>query len=215
MGNTIKKLSIIAFVSGSLTTGVTYGQFGWTTSRGDAQRAGWVRTDGYISVENLQQQRFGLEWKRKLDNAPRQMNSLTPGVSAGDSAWNVTPINIGGSSNNVYGIEIDTGGVAWSRHFDAPIVAGTPACPGGMTASVTRPTALNQIVTGSTGPFRGRGGRDPLSQIGGVGQPGEGVPMELMQRSGGVVVERSPAARGVAARGVAVHASAVALREWV
>jgi len=81
--NTIKKLSIIAFVSGSLTTGVTYGQFGWTTSRGDAQRAGWVRTDGYISVESLQQQGFGLEWKRKLDNAPRQMNSLTPGVSAG------------------------------------------------------------------------------------------------------------------------------------
>jgi outer membrane protein assembly factor BamB len=185
MGNTIKKLSIIAFVSVSLTTGVTYGQFGWTTSRGDAQRAGWVRTDGYISVENLQQQRFGLEWKRKLDNAPRQMNSLTPGVSAGDSGWNVTPVNIGGSSNNVYGIEIDTGGVAWSRRFDAPIVAGTPACPGGMTASVTRPTALNQIVTGSAGPFRGRGRRGPLSPIGGVGQPGEGVPMELMQRLGG------------------------------
>jgi outer membrane protein assembly factor BamB len=186
MGNTIKRLSIIMFVSGSLMTGVTYGEFGWTTSRGDAQRAGWVRTDGYISVENLQQQRFGLEWKRKLDNAPRQMNSLTPGVSTGDSGWNAKPINIGGSSNNVYGIEIDTGGVAWSRHFDAPIVAGTPACPGGMTASVTRPTALNQIVTGSAGPFRGRGGRGPA--IGGVGQPGEGVPMELMRnpRPGGM-----------------------------
>jgi hypothetical protein len=77
--------------------------------------------------------------------------------------------------NNVYGIEIDTGGVSWSRHFDAPMVAGTPACPGGMTASVTRPTALNQIAVVRRAPSAVAAVVDP---IGGVGQPGEGVPMD-------------------------------------
>jgi hypothetical protein len=183
MENTTKKSWIVALVFASLAVGLVYGQNGWTTSRADAQRAAWVRTDGYISVENIQQQRFELQWKRKLDNAPRQLNSLTPAMSTGDSGWNVTPANIGGSSNNVYGFEIDTGGIVWSRHFDAPMGAGTLTCPGGMTASVTRPTDLNQIVAGSAGPYRGRGGRGPGPPVGGVGQPGEGVPMALMQNT--------------------------------
>ena len=186
MENTTKKISniwIAALATASLATVAAHGQNGWTTSRGDAQRAGWVRSDGYISVGNIQRDHFDVQWKRKLDNASRGLNSLTPAVSTGDSGWNVTPADIAGSSNNVFGFDLDSGGLVWSRHFDAPLgPAATLACPGGMTAGVTRPTALDQIVDGSAGPFRGRaGGRALGPPIGGVGAPGEGVPAALME----------------------------------
>ena len=205
MQNTAKTLTAVALLSGSMITGICRAQLGWTTSQGDAQRSAWVRSDGYISVENLRQQRFGLEWKRKLENAPRQLNSLSAGVSVSDTGWNITPANIGGSSNNVYGIEMDTGGVVWSRHFDAPLGEGTLRCPGGMTANVARPTAATEIVTGSAGPFRGRGRIGPQTAGGGVGQPGEGVPMELMQnpRLGGGAAPAAAGRGGSGGRGAA------------
>ncbi len=43
------------------------GGVGWTTSRGDAQRAAWVKTDNYITVDSAPKMK--LEWKRKFDNA--------------------------------------------------------------------------------------------------------------------------------------------------
>src|SRR5947209_9426395 len=149
MRNTTIRRSAMVLVSGSFLASVSGAQLGWTTKQGDAQRSAWVRSDGYISVRNISGQPFDLQWKRKLDNAPHGLNSLSTGVSVADTGWNVTPANIAGSSNNVYGIEMDTGGIVWSRHYDAPVAEGTLACPGGMTAGVARPTALNQIVTGS------------------------------------------------------------------
>jgi hypothetical protein len=152
---------------------------GWSTARADAQRTAWEHNNGYISVELIEKGGFGLQWKRKLDNAPRQLNSLTDISAAPGSGLNPPPTVVGGSSNNVYGIDDDTGGVAWRRHFTAAIPAGgTMACPGGLTAGVSRNTSLTQEV--STSVQRGLGrGRGPAQ--GAVGAPGEGVPMAMMQ----------------------------------
>src|SRR5215472_3251749 len=52
----------------------------WTTSGNDAQRSSWVRTDPKISPASLAKPGFGLAWKQKLSNDPRQLNSLTSAV---------------------------------------------------------------------------------------------------------------------------------------
>jgi hypothetical protein len=161
------------------------------TSRGDAQRSGAIRTDAYLSVESIAKPGFGLEWKRKLENAPRQSVSLTQGVGGNGSTLNPAPVILAGSGNHVYGVEVDTGGLSWSRHFgDVAASRATAACPGGMTASVTRSTNVTQPAAGAN-PARG-GGRGPY--LSGVGKPGEGVPDELMQ--GGMGGPGSPARGG-------------------
>lgn len=169
---------------------------GWLTGRGDAQRSGWVRTDSFLSVETMEKPGFGLEWKRKLANAPRQGNSISAGVSGNGASLNPPPIVITGSGNNVFAVEVDTGGLVWSRHFDAAIpAASTPACPGGLTAPPTRSTTLTQTATGAT-PGRSAG-RGPY--LSGVGRPGEGVPTELMQ--GGMGGPGSPVRGGAGGGG--------------
>src|SRR5215471_13929930 len=64
---------------------------GWMTTRGDAQRSGSIRTDAYLSAATIAKPGFGLEWKRKVDNAPRQSISLTQGVSGNGSTLNPPP----------------------------------------------------------------------------------------------------------------------------
>ncbi len=188
MENTMKRLSIIALASATLATGV-YGQGGrgggggWTTSRADAQRTAWVRTDSLISVESLQKPGFGLEWTVKAGHTPRE--NLSEGVSGNTTQLDPAPGSVAGSANNLYSYEVDTGYLTWTKHFDVatPAAAATAACPGGMTAGVTRPTALGQTVTGAA-PGRA-GGAGGAGYTGGVGQPGEGVPSAFFVRAGG------------------------------
>ena len=180
----MKKLIVIALAS-ALVICMAWGQgrggpagAGWTTARADAQRSGWEHSNGYISVESLQKPGFELQWKRKLANAPRQLDSLTNASSAPGSGLNPPPTILGGSSNNVFALDEEAGTVLWTRHFDAPLTAGTAVCPGGLTASVSRATTLTQEVASSISRGLGRG-RGPFQ--GAVGQPGEGVPMAMMQ----------------------------------
>ena len=44
----------------------------WLTSRGDAQRTSWIRSDAKISMESMSKPGFDLQWKTKLDNENRQ-----------------------------------------------------------------------------------------------------------------------------------------------
>lgn len=132
MGNTFKRFSILAAAAG-LAAGAVYGQgrgggVGWTTSRGDAQRTGWVRNDNFISVEQLQKPGFGLEWTVKVGHTPRE--SLSEAVSNNTTQLDPQPGDIAGSANNLYGYEVDTGALAWTKHFDVPAsAAATAACP--------------------------------------------------------------------------------------
>jgi hypothetical protein len=178
----MKKSAITAFAAMALAT-MAFGQGrgggggGWSTARADAQRSGWEHSNGNISIESIQKGGFELQWKRKLENAPRQLNSLTNAAAAPGSGLNPPPTVIGGSSNNVYGIDDEQGTMVWARHFEGSLAPGTAACPGGLTASVSRPTTLNQVVASTLNRGVGRG-RGPAQ--GAVGGPGEGVPMAMM-----------------------------------
>jgi outer membrane protein assembly factor BamB len=71
---------------------------------------------------------FDLQWTAKLDNRARQLSGLTQGVTANGVTLFVPMSIVGGSSNNVYAIDNDTGYVVWQRHFDASIPTATPGC---------------------------------------------------------------------------------------
>ncbi len=193
MENTMKRLSIIAltsvgaFTSVAFTTGVAWGQGGrgggggWTTSRADAQRTGWVRADAAISVDGVQKSDFGLQWTTKVGHTARE--TISEGVSNNTAQLDPQPGNVAGSANNLYGYEIDTGAITWTKHFDVTASpAPTAACPGGITSGVTRETSLSPNVVGTI--LGGRGGGAGRGAVGGVGAPGEGVPTALVVRAG-------------------------------
>jgi outer membrane protein assembly factor BamB len=168
--------------------------FDWPATGADAQRTAWLRLDPNISVANLSKPSFEFLWREKLDNAPRQSLSLHQGVTM-NGLIGFTPASfVTGVSNNVFAVDNDTGYPVWNRRFNAPLPTPTATCPGGMTGASGRVVSLV---------------RDPLelpapsapgsSYRGGIGLPGEGVPMEIARRDGGAALrgeKPAPARRG-------------------
>ena len=168
--------------------------FDWPATGADAQRTGWLRLDPNISVENLSKPGFEFLWREKLDNAPRQSASLSQGVTM-NGLIGFTPASfVTGVSNNVFAIDNDTGYPVWHRKLDAPLPAPTAQCPGGVTGAAGRVVSLVREPLQLPAPAApGRGYR------GGIGAPGEGVPMEIARRDGGAALRGAspiPAARG-------------------
>src|SRR5512132_2468054 len=129
MKESLKRIPAIALALATMFSGAIYAQQGrgsavmaeWATSRGDAQRTGWLRNDLYISADRLRTPKslFGLQWKLKLTNQQRQLNSLTQAVTiAGGGRFPLSAI--GGSSNNVFVFDNVSGIEQWERHFDIP-----------------------------------------------------------------------------------------------
>src|SRR4029453_7160609 len=119
----------------SAATGLIYAQArsapDWTTQGFDAQRTSWMRVDPYISLDTL--------WKLKVDNESRYGNALTPPVALGNLMTFrgfKSLIFVGGSSNNVYGIDYDFGTMFWRTHHNyaagAREYSGSHTCPGGV-----------------------------------------------------------------------------------
>jgi hypothetical protein len=174
---------LLAFAAAGAVTSAQPGRGGsqWLTALADAQRTSWVRTDDKISVAALSKPGFELQWKSKLDNLPRGAHGLNQGVTASGVTLFVPMSVVAGSSNNLYGIDNDLGYVVWQRQFDLPLVAGSPACPGGITSAATRIVRLDAAA-----PAAGRGfggGRAGAGYRSLLGEPGEGVPIE--GRAGG------------------------------
>jgi outer membrane protein assembly factor BamB len=147
----------------------------WTTSGNDAQRSSWVRTDPKISIGSLQKPGFQFLWKIKLDNDPRQLNSLTPVILLdkytgyrGHKSLGF----VGGSSDNIFALDTDLGLIHWHNHISSGIKKqrGSTACPGGMTSALTRPASAALPSAYGGGGF-GRGG--PART--GAGEPGQGA----------------------------------------
>jgi outer membrane protein assembly factor BamB len=135
----------------------------WTTTGSDAQRTSWVKTDPRISKESVQKPGLQLLWKTKLDNQPRQLESLTQPLLLSNiisyKGFKALAF-IGGSSDNVYSIDYDLNKIFWKRHLNAMApAAGTIACPGAMT-TITRATPLGATVPVSQPPG-GRGAAAP------------------------------------------------------
>jgi hypothetical protein len=160
----------------------------WLAPLADAQRTSWVRSDDKISVESLAKPGFELQWRTALDNKPRGLHGLWQGVTAAGVTLFVPMSVVTGSSNTVYGIDNDIGYVVWRRHFDAPLTAGTPQCPGGIASGATRIVRLDGSVPPGFGGFGGAsaGYRSLL------GEPGEGVPVEGRGRGGARGGDPSP-----------------------
>jgi hypothetical protein len=52
----------------------------WTTSGFDAQRSAWLRADARLTNAAVQKGEFDFLWNMTIENASRQLNSLTPPV---------------------------------------------------------------------------------------------------------------------------------------
>src|SRR6185295_9964537 len=93
---------------------------------------------------------FQLLWKSKLENQPRQLESLTQPMLLSNiisyKGFKALAF-VGGSSDNVYSIDYDLNKMFWKRHLNTlPPAAGSVACPGAMT-TITRATPLGAAVT--------------------------------------------------------------------
>ncbi len=116
----------------------------WPTDGGDSQRTSWQRQETLLSPASVKGMK--LLWKLQLDNAPRQLHNLFPPMIAGEVATAEGLKEIGvvaGVSDNVYGIDLETGRQIWKRAFDSTFTepaGGRGAytlCPGGLTATPT------------------------------------------------------------------------------
>jgi hypothetical protein len=149
----------------------------WMTSNGDAQRSSWVRADAKISEESMQKPGFQFLWKLKLKTDSKQLNSLTPpallDLLIGYRGFRSLAF-VGGSSDTIVVIDTDLGRMEWQKRLSSGgnAAGGTPACPGGMTSNVTRPTVTTILSLPSGGGGQG-GRRNPARSA--VGEPGQGA----------------------------------------
>src|SRR5258706_12805214 len=159
-----------------LGASLAYAQRGagdWMTSANDAQRSSWVRTDAKVSRDSMQKPGFELVWKLKLNNASRQLNSLTAPVLIdfyiGYRGFRTLGF-FGGSSDSIVGVDLDLARIEWEKTLvsgsGAP--AGSILCPCGMTSGETCPTTL-----AIPGRPRGRGAVRGHPSRFGAGRPFE------------------------------------------
>jgi hypothetical protein len=174
--------------------------FEWPATNADAQRTSWMRLDPNISVASLSKPGFELQWREKLDNAPRESAALSQGVTMNGLVGFSPASFVTGVSNNVFGIDNDIGYPLWHRRFNTPLPAPTAQCPGGITGAAGRVVNLVPAPLQLPPPAEARGG-----YRGGIGQPGEGVPMDIARRDGGAGLRGAapiPARRGGGGGGV-------------
>lgn len=180
---------VLTIVSaGMLATTLSHAQVGkitqqdWVTSRADAQRTSWIRSDAFISPDSMQKSGFGLRWKAAL-GATSPISLLAEGVVFGNLGFGSKPVSfITSRANRVFAVDDDNGAVFWERQFIGEIVR-TNVCPGGMTSAATRPATLAPVIPS----WRGLPERGPYTSA--VSAPGEGVLPYFLERQ---AVARAP-----------------------
>jgi len=179
----------------------------WTTKGFDAQRTAWVRADARLTKDAVQKGQFKFLWKQKVDNEPRQLNSLTDPVLLdlliGYRGFKTLAF-VGGSADRIFSIDTDLGRPYWTAHLNyAAATGGQPpsswACPGGLMAAASRRTALAPSTFGRGGGG-GRGARSGSA----VGEPGRGAAILSQMAQRGAAPAPPPAPPPQAARGRAV-----------
>jgi outer membrane protein assembly factor BamB len=118
----------------------------WLTDGFDKKRTAWQRDEKIFSTANAKD--IKLLWKLKLDNEPREMHNLFPPliVDKVNTPGGAKQVLIEtGVSDNLYGIDVETGQQIWKKHFTfTPTNGGRSGgilCPGGITATpVIAPT---------------------------------------------------------------------------
>lgn len=100
----------------------------WTTNSADPQRDGWQRHETRINTHSVQ--RFHLLWSVKTGNKPTGTASMTEPVILSDvqtPAGKMSLAIIAGSSDNIYGIDAETGKMIWQKHL--PWLSDEPQNP--------------------------------------------------------------------------------------
>ena len=113
----------------------------WLTDGGDPQRTAWQKNEHILNVSNVKGMK--LLWKYKTDNEPREMHALFPPLIVGRVLTAAGPKQVAivaGISDNIYAIDVATGGLLWKHHFDTtfsppPGVSFGTLCPGGQLAT--------------------------------------------------------------------------------
>jgi outer membrane protein assembly factor BamB len=111
----------------------------WTTFGADPQRTSWAHTESILNKDNVAT--LELKWKLRLDNVPKELTSLTPPLVV-DQVKTERGIKeyviVGGSSDNLYAIDADSGKLAWKKTFTAsasPTGQPNTLCPFALNAA--------------------------------------------------------------------------------
>ena len=154
----------------------------WTSIGADAQRSSWVRADRKTSPQTVRAPDFRLLWKLEMPNEARSGNALSAPALL-DFLISHRGFRslafVGGSSGGVYVVDTDLARMEWERQFLPGPSGSSPECPGGMTASLTRPT--DAAMPSALG-FLARGRRSPAMSA--VGNPNEGAVTLVRAQSG-------------------------------
>ena len=130
----------------------------WLTDGGDPQRTAWQKDEHILNVSNVKGMK--LLWKYKTDNQPREMHALFPPLIVGRVLTAAGPKQVAvvaGVSDNIYAIDVATGGLLWKHHFDTtfsppPGVSFGTLCPGGQLATPVIGPGRLRAVTSSMRP---------------------------------------------------------------
>ena len=90
----------------------------WLTDGGDNQRTGWARNEKILTKDNVRN--LKLLWKVETGNQPRALHSLMPVLVIGQLPTASGPKQIAivnGISDNLYGIDVETGKIIWQQHW--------------------------------------------------------------------------------------------------
>lgn len=105
----------------------TLGATDWLTFGGDAQRSGAALLETKLTKENVKS--LSVQWKIKLDAAPKELNSLTAPVIV-ESVFTPKGVKdiliVAAGADSVYAIDADLGTVIWKRTFSPE---GSPKQP--------------------------------------------------------------------------------------
>ncbi|HZT29171.1 MAG TPA: PQQ-binding-like beta-propeller repeat protein [Bryobacteraceae bacterium] len=91
----------------------------WLTFGGDPQRSGWAQKETRLNRDTAKS--LALEWKLKLDNAPKELNSLMPPIVVEQvyTPHGVKDVVIeAGASDTLFAIDVDRGKVLWQKKFE-------------------------------------------------------------------------------------------------
>jgi hypothetical protein len=175
----------------------------WTTSGFDAQRSGWLRADERLTKEAVQKGAFAFLWKMKIENAGRELNSLTPPVLLdrliGYRGFKALAF-FGGSDDRVFAIDTDLARPYWTTvlNYSAATGGQPPSsvdCPGGLIAMPSRRTVLAPSPAGGGGGG-GRGGVRNGSAVGEAGKGAAVLSQAPLQPAGGAGRGPAPAPQG-------------------
>ncbi len=113
----------------------------WPTFGGDPQRTGSNKSEDSFTRDNAHN--IALEWKIKLENQSKQLNSLTPPIVMEGV---ITPkgfkefVITAGASDTLFAVDADTGKLVWKKQFETdkttlPKSAPHWLCPDALNAT--------------------------------------------------------------------------------